>query len=301
MWKKLLHPDWVLIKPILTALNSDKAFMRAIERSTTSENERGIYYCEIFWSIVCKFGLETMPPSTVSVIPLQPVKKIVVPNAGSPRFHPLPLQLHLPGRSLTFYLRMSRSPKRTSPLPTFASAIQWALPLYMMIEIKLGISLNHCAEIVLTCHLIYLDSNPLRKSNLRYQNVHADLDSCYRDFNHLIMDYLISQGYPHAAQKFANEANMQPMPDLDSITQRVQIRDAIHRGDIQSAIENINEINPQVRCLANPLDPLYMCRYDDSRVHAPLIALWVLMRTNQSILLSDFILNPRIRSSCRWQ
>ena len=66
------------------------------------------------------------------------------------------------------------------------------------------------------------------------------------DFNHLIMDYFVSQGYPQAAQKFAIEANMHPMPDVHSITQRVEIRHAIHSGDIQSAIERINEYNPQV-------------------------------------------------------
>ncbi|KAL9104068.1 MAG: hypothetical protein Q9163_000965 [Psora crenata] len=66
------------------------------------------------------------------------------------------------------------------------------------------------------------------------------------DFNNLIMDYLISHGYPLAAQKFAAEANMRSPPDVDSITQRVQVREAIHSGDIQSAIERINELNPQL-------------------------------------------------------
>lgn len=60
------------------------------------------------------------------------------------------------------------------------------------------------------------------------------------------MDYLISQGYPHAAQKFATEANMRLTSDVNSITQRVEIRDAIHSGDIQTALERINEMNPQV-------------------------------------------------------
>ena len=68
------------------------------------------------------------------------------------------------------------------------------------------------------------------------------------------MDYFVSQGYPEAAQKFALEANMHPMPDVASITQRVEIRHAIHSGDIQTAIENINEYNPQVcPCREAPL------------------------------------------------
>ena len=65
--------------------------------------------------------------------------------------------------------------------------------------------------------------------------------------NALVMDYLVSEGYPEAAQNFAKEANIQPTSDLDSIQQRVEIRNLIYSGDIQTAIEKINEINPQVR------------------------------------------------------
>lgn len=61
------------------------------------------------------------------------------------------------------------------------------------------------------------------------------------------MDYLISEGYPSAAQKFASEANIQLKVDFGSIRERVEIRDAIYTGDIQSAIEKINELNPEVR------------------------------------------------------
>ena len=67
------------------------------------------------------------------------------------------------------------------------------------------------------------------------------------DLNSVIMDYLISEGYPSAAQKFALEANIQPRVDVESIRERVEIRNAIYGGDIQSAIEKINELNPQVR------------------------------------------------------
>lgn len=61
------------------------------------------------------------------------------------------------------------------------------------------------------------------------------------------MDYLITNGYPAAAKKFALEANIQPKADMESIQERVEIRTAIHSGDIQTAIEKINELNPQVR------------------------------------------------------
>ena len=60
------------------------------------------------------------------------------------------------------------------------------------------------------------------------------------------MEYLISEGYPEAAQRFALEANIEPELDVDSIQERVEIREAIASGHIQSAIEKINELNPQV-------------------------------------------------------
>ncbi|KAI9821714.1 MAG: hypothetical protein M1827_002295 [Pycnora praestabilis] len=71
----------------------------------------------------------------------------------------------------------------------------------------------------------------------------ANIDS---DINFVIMDYLINEGYPSAAKKFASEANIQPGADVDSIQERVEIRNAIHGGDIQRAIERINELNPQI-------------------------------------------------------
>lgn len=61
------------------------------------------------------------------------------------------------------------------------------------------------------------------------------------------MDYLITNGYPAAAKKFAVEANIQLKTDLESIQERVEIRTAIHSGNIQAAIEKINELNPLVR------------------------------------------------------
>ncbi|KAJ5929239.1 hypothetical protein N7454_007087 [Penicillium verhagenii] len=73
------------------------------------------------------------------------------------------------------------------------------------------------------------------------------------DINYLVMDYLITNGYPAAAKKFAVEANIQRKPDLDFIQERVEIRTAIHSGNIQLAIEKINELNPQILDREPPL------------------------------------------------
>lgn len=98
------------------------------------------------------------------------------------------------------------------------------------------------------------------------------------DLNSVIMDYLISEGYPIAAQKFALEANIQPKVDFDSIRERVEIRNAIYGGDIQSAVEKINELNPQVShnflillpCSRGTIHTPPRNCYDEI-VHAPLI------------------------------
>lgn len=67
------------------------------------------------------------------------------------------------------------------------------------------------------------------------------------------MDYLITNGYPAAAKKFAVEANIHLRTDFEAIQERVEIRTAIHSGDIQAAVEKINELNPQVRIFPTSL------------------------------------------------
>lgn len=56
------------------------------------------------------------------------------------------------------------------------------------------------------------------------------------------MDYLISEGYPGAAEKFASETNLFQGEafDVESIRDRVQIRNAILSGRIEEAIELLN-------------------------------------------------------------
>ena len=64
------------------------------------------------------------------------------------------------------------------------------------------------------------------------------------------MGYLINEGYPEAAKKFAVEANIQkPHAASDSIDERVEIRRAILSGQIEDAIERINDLIPDVSVL----------------------------------------------------
>jgi len=73
------------------------------------------------------------------------------------------------------------------------------------------------------------------------------------------MDYLINEGYPSAAVKFAKEANVTLPVDEESIKKRVDIKDAIHSGNIMIAIDHINAVDPLVR--NNHFHFLYHC-YD---------------------------------------
>lgn len=67
-----------------------------------------------------------------------------------------------------------------------------------------------------------------------------------RTLNRLVMDYLVIEGYKTAAEEFSKEANLEPFVDLDSIQSRMDIRDAVQRGDIEEAIIRVNDLNPEV-------------------------------------------------------
>lgn len=70
------------------------------------------------------------------------------------------------------------------------------------------------------------------------------------DINLLILDYLTMEGYPLAAAKFSKEANLQPRQEDHAVRARQEIKNSIHCGDIQKAIEALNELDPEVRRLA---------------------------------------------------
>ncbi|CZT24948.1 related to LisH motif-containing protein [Ramularia collo-cygni] len=66
------------------------------------------------------------------------------------------------------------------------------------------------------------------------------------DINWVIMDYLVSEGYPEAAAKFAQETNISQPFDAEAIRDRVRVRNAIHSGKVDEAIDMINGIDPEI-------------------------------------------------------
>ncbi|CEJ94868.1 Putative Ran binding protein in the microtubule-organising centre [[Torrubiella] hemipterigena] len=73
-----------------------------------------------------------------------------------------------------------------------------------------------------------------------------DVKTPKSDINVLILDYLTMEGYPNAAAKFSKEANLQPHQDISSIQARQEIQTCIYSGNIQSAIETLNDLDPEI-------------------------------------------------------
>ncbi|KAJ3299807.1 Glucose-induced degradation complex subunit [Borealophlyctis nickersoniae] len=67
-----------------------------------------------------------------------------------------------------------------------------------------------------------------------------------QDLNKLIMNYLVIEGYKDAAEKFSNESGLQPRVDLASIEDRMNIRNAVQAGNIDDAIERVNDLDPEI-------------------------------------------------------
>jgi hypothetical protein len=68
--------------------------------------------------------------------------------------------------------------------------------------------------------------------------------------NQLIMDYLVSEGYKTAAEEFSKEAGVESPVDFQSIECRMNIREAVQRGNVEEAIERTNELDPGVGLLS---------------------------------------------------
>jgi len=66
------------------------------------------------------------------------------------------------------------------------------------------------------------------------------------ELNRLIMDYLVIEGYKSVAEEFSLEANITPPVDFESIESRMDIREALQRGDVEEAITRVNDLNPEV-------------------------------------------------------
>lgn len=87
----------------------------------------------------------------------------------------------------------------------------------------------------------------LSKRHAVYKSVCQWFHNCgCSDMNKLVMNYLSTEGYKEAAEKFAVETGVKTAVDLSAIDSRMKIRSAIQNGGIEEAIEMINNIDPDV-------------------------------------------------------
>lgn len=66
------------------------------------------------------------------------------------------------------------------------------------------------------------------------------------NMNKLIMNYLVTEGFKEAAEKFRDEANVSPEVNLDGMDDRIRIRDAIQGGKISDATGLVHNLHPEL-------------------------------------------------------
>lgn len=75
-----------------------------------------------------------------------------------------------------------------------------------------------------------LDSKELNRTNM----------------NKLIMNYLVTEGFKEAAEKIQQESGICPPVELNSLDDRIRIREAIINGRMQEATALINQLHPEL-------------------------------------------------------
>ncbi|CAO3696915.1 unnamed protein product [Umbelopsis ramanniana] len=91
-------------------------------------------------------------------------------------------------------------------------------------------------------------STPSKKtiSKEEWEKKLADVKINKQDLNKLVMNYLVVEGYKDAAEQFSIESGLAPMVDIASIQDRMDIRRAVQAGNVDAAIERVNDLNPDI-------------------------------------------------------
>ncbi|XP_042419574.1 protein GID8 homolog [Zingiber officinale] len=73
-----------------------------------------------------------------------------------------------------------------------------------------------------------------------------DVKITKEDMNKLIMNFLVTEGYVDTAEKFRIESGTEPGVDLATITDRMTVKQALQSGNVEDAIEKVNDLNPTI-------------------------------------------------------
>lgn len=63
---------------------------------------------------------------------------------------------------------------------------------------------------------------------------------------HYLIVFIYIEGFKEAAEKFRMESGIEPSVDLDSLDERIKIREMVLKGQIQEAIALINSLHPEL-------------------------------------------------------
>ncbi|OIW13677.1 hypothetical protein TanjilG_08019 [Lupinus angustifolius] len=64
--------------------------------------------------------------------------------------------------------------------------------------------------------------------------------------NNMVMNFLVTEGFSEVAEKFRNESGTDSDMDLATIADRMAVKDAVQRGNIEDAIKKVNDSNLEI-------------------------------------------------------
>ncbi|KAK1661171.1 hypothetical protein QYE76_049330 [Lolium multiflorum] len=66
------------------------------------------------------------------------------------------------------------------------------------------------------------------------------------DMDRLVMNFFVTEGFVDAADRFRLESGTQSDIDLATITDRMEMKRAVQSGNVQEAIDKMNDLNPTI-------------------------------------------------------
>lgn len=95
-------------------------------------------------------------------------------------------------------------------------------------------------------HIQRADMNRLIMNYLVTGDVSVNISNLQVTRTYLQVIVCLTEGFKEAAEKFRVESGIEPSVDLDSLDERIKIREMILKGQIQDAIALINSLHPEL-------------------------------------------------------
>ncbi|GMH05417.1 hypothetical protein Nepgr_007257 [Nepenthes gracilis] len=98
-------------------------------------------------------------------------------------------------------------------------------------------------------HIIEIEAMAMSKKVITREEWEKKLNEVKirkEDMNKLVMNFLVTEGYVDAAEKFRMESGTEPDIDLATITDRMAVKKAVQCGNVLDAIEKVNDLNPEI-------------------------------------------------------